>query len=346
MATLDEILGKIESQTKLGKEELREKIKRKQNDLSGLVSLEGAAYLVAKEVGVNLLNSERRKLELRNILAGMRSVSAAGRVFKISRIVDFKKRNGSDGRVVNLFIGDSTGFVRMPLWNDHVVMVEDEIIKLGDIIQISGAFASENIYGDIELSIGKYGSVFNINDEAFGADIEFPTVDELSKAFLGPRTDRVPIKNISPGSFEIRATIIDVVRSRFLFNTCPHCGGKAEEMENGSFECKEHGEVKAEPAMVVSFIADDGTGALRVVAFRDTAEKLTTTTAGELSRLDADERYRLLSGTVVGKEYIIYGRVKKNKQFDRLEMVASSVQNLNISEESEKLAGLLKMKLG
>ena len=59
-------------------------------------------------------------------------------------------------------------------------------------------------------------------------------------------------------------------------------------MENGSFECKEHGEVKAEPAMVVSFIADDGTGVLRVVAFRDTAEKLTTTTASELSRLDAE----------------------------------------------------------
>ena len=64
MATLDEILGKIESQTNLGKEELREKIKKKQNDLSGLVSLEGAAYLVGKEVGVNLLNSEKRKLEI------------------------------------------------------------------------------------------------------------------------------------------------------------------------------------------------------------------------------------------------------------------------------------------
>jgi hypothetical protein len=117
-------------------------------------------------------------------------------------------------------------------------------------------------------------------------------------------------------------------------------------MESGNFECKEHGKVKEEPAMVVSFIADDSTGALRVVAFRDTAEKFTATTAGELSKLDADERYKLLSGTVVGKEYIIHGRVKKNKQFDRLEMIANSVQNLNISEESEKLAGLLKMKLG
>jgi len=345
MATLDDILSKIEAHTKLSKDELKEKIKNKQNDLSDLVSLDGAAYLVAKELGVNLLNNERRKIELRNILAGMRNVSAAGRVFKISRIIDFKRSNGTDGRVVNIFIGDSTGFVRMPLWNDQVEMVEDEIIKLGDIVQVSGAFANENIYGDIELSLGKYGRAFNINDEVAGADIEFPSADELSKAFLGPRTDRVPIKNISPGSFEIRAAIIDVIRSRFLFNTCPECGGKAEEKQGGKFECAQHGEVQAQPAMVLSFIADDGTGPLRVVAFRETAEKLATTTASEINKLDVDERYKLLSGTLVGKEYIIHGRVKKNRQFDRLEMVVDSVENLNISEESERLAEVLKMKL-
>lgn len=345
MVPLDDILGKIETRTKIDKDKLIDKIKRKQNELLGLVSLEGAAYLVAKELGVNLLNNEKRKLELRNILAGMRNVSVAGRVFKISNIVDFKKSNGSDGRVVNLFIGDHTGLVRLPLWNDQVNIVEEELIKLGDIVQISGAFAQENIYGDIELSLGKYGRIFNVSDEAVGADIEFPTVNELSKAFLGLRTDRVPIKNLSPGSFEIRSTVIDVIRGKFIFNTCSECGGKVEEKEGGEFECEEHGEVQAEPAMVVSFIVDDGTSSLRMVAFRDIAEKLTTTTASELSKLDVEKRYELLSGSLVGKEFIIHGRVKKNMQFDRLEMIADNIQNLNISEESEKLAELLKMKI-
>jgi DNA/RNA endonuclease YhcR with UshA esterase domain len=98
--------------------------------------------------------------------------------------------------------------------------------------------------------------------------------------------------------------------------------------------------------MVVSFLVDDGTGALRVVAFRDTAEKITTTNAGELSKLEPEDRYKLLSGSMVGKEYIIHGRVKKNEGMERLEMVADDVQNLNISEESEKLAEFLKVKLG
>lgn len=345
MVPLDDILGKIEKQTKLGKDELMERIKKKQSELSDLVSLEGAAHLVGKELGVNLLNNEKRKLELRNILAGMHNVSAAGRIFKISNIVNFKKSNGSDGRVVNLFVGDNTGFVRLPLWNNQVEMVEDELIKLGDVVQVSGAFTHENIYGDIEISLGKYGRVFNVSDEADGADIEFPTVEELSKAFLGSKTGRVPIKNLSPGSFEIRATVIDVIRGKFVFNTCPECGGKAKEGRDGKFECKDHGEVQSEPAMVISFIADDGTGAVRAVAFRDVAERFTTTTASELNKLDLDERYKLVSGSLVGKEYIIHGRVKKNRQFDRIEMIADSIQNLNISEESEKLADLLKMKL-
>ncbi len=346
MVTLDDILSKVEAETKISKDELGERIKKKQSDLSGLVSLDGAAYLVAKELGVNLLNNEKRKIELRNILPGMRNVSAAGRLFKISRIVDFTKSNGADGRVVNIFVGDNTGFVRLPLWNDQVKIVEDEIIKNGDVVQISGAFANENIYGDVELSLGKYGRLFNITDEIAGSDIEFPTIDELSKAFLGPQTNRILIKNLAPGSFETRATIIDLMRGKFLFNTCPECGGKAEEASDNKFECKKHGEVKAKPAMVVSFIVDDGTGVLRVVAFRDVAEHVTTTTASKLSKLDLDERYELLSGSLVGKEYIIHGRVKKNTQFERLEMIADRVKNLNISEESEKLADLLKMKLG
>lgn len=352
MPALDDILSKVEAKANLNKEELRAKVEKKQADLSGLVSLEGAAYLVAKDLGVNLLNNEKRRIELRNIFPGMRNVSAAGRVFRISKIVSFKKSNGSDGRVANLFIGDSTSFVRLPLWNDQVEIVENELVKLGDVVQVVGGLSDENIYGDVEIALGKYGRVFSIDEEAASAGVEFPSVDELSKAFLGPRTGRVPIRNLSSGSFEIRAMVIDMVRGKFLFNTCPNCGGTVKETSIGILECEEHGKVEAVPVMVISFIADDGTGALRVVAFRDVAEKLATTTASELSKLSVEERYKLLSGTVVGKEFIFHGRVKKNKSpfgpdgIERLEMIADDVQDLNISKESEELAELLKMKLG
>jgi ssDNA-binding replication factor A large subunit len=345
MSPLDDILSKIEGQTKLTRDDIRRKIEAKKKDLLDMVSDEGAAHLVAKELGVNMANSEKRKLDIVNILPGMRNVTAAGRVFKTSNIVNFKKSSGADGRVVNLFVGDRTGFVRVALWNEQVSIMEDELVKLGDIVQISGAFARENIYGDIELSLGKFGRIFQINEEAAAEGIDFPTTTELTKVFAGPRKSRVPIKNISAGLFEIRGIVVDVIRGNFIFNTCPECGGKLSESD-GKYTCGQHGEVKPKPEMVVSFMADDGTGALRIVAFRDLAERLTTTKASELSRLSLDERYKTVSGSILGKEFIIHGNVKKNRSFDRLEMIADNVQNLNISEESERLAELLKMKLG
>jgi len=351
MVPIDDILQSLESKTSLGKEELRKKIKEKEESLSGLISEEGAAYLVAKEMGVNLLNNEKRTLDIKNIIVGMRNVAVAGRVFKISDIINFKKSNGNEGRVVNIFIGDKSGFTRTPLWNDQVAIVEDGIIKIGDIVQISGAFAQENIYGDVELSIGKYGKIFNVTAEATGSEIDFPTADELNKNFMQPKTNRTQIKDIDlengRSTIEIRGTIIDVIKSNFIFNVCPKCGKKATpKMDSEKFECAEHNEVEAKPEMVVSFMIDDSTGVLRVVAFRTTAEQITTTTASELNKLSVEERHKLLSGSMVGKEYMVEGRVKQNTQFGRTEMIANKVKDINISEETEKLASLLKMQLG
>jgi replication factor A1 len=348
MSPLDDVLSKLSASSKLSQQELETRVRRKQDELHGLVSAEGAAHLVAKELGVNLLGNGRRKLDIKNIIAGMRNVSVAGRVFRVSTIRDFKKANGADGRVTNLHVGDRTGFIVLPLWNDQVKLVEEESVKLGDVVQITGAMANENRWGDIELSLGKFGQTFAITDEveSSGMSAEFPDAAELEKNFLGARTERVPIRSISPGVFEIKATVIDVVRGNFFFNVCPKCGRKAFAGATGRFECAEHGQVDAEPAMVVSMLADDGTGVLRIAAFRNVAEQLTTTTAGELSRLGPDERYNIVSGSVVGKEYIIHGRVKKSNRSDELEMVADSAKSVNASEESERLASLLKMKLG
>ena len=345
MSPLDDLLRNIEDQTKLARKEIEKKIEAKKKELLDMVSDEGAAHLVAKELGVNMANSEKRKLDIVNILPGMRNVTAAGRVFKTSNIVNFKKSSGAEGRVVNIFVGDRTGFVRVALWNEQVSIIEDDLVNLGDIVQISGAFARENIYGDVELSLGKFGRIFQINEEAAGEGIDFPTATELNNVFAGPRKNRIPIKNISPGLFEIRGVVVDVIRGNFIFNTCPECGSKLTEAD-GKYTCAQHGEVTSKPEMVVSFLMDDGTGALRVAAFRDLAERLTTTTASKLSKLGVDERYKIVSGSILGKEFIINGNVKKNTRFDRVEMIANNVQNLNISEESERLAELLKMKLG
>lgn len=338
MPSFDEILNEIEKKSGTARDEMMKRINKKQKDLFGLVSLEGAAHLIAKEYGIEISNNEK-KLKIENIMDGMRKLNFSGRVFRTSNIVEFKRADGSPGKVVNIFIGDSTGFVKLALWDKQVKLIEDEVMKIGDTIEIANAMVKENVYGDIEVSIGKFGNIKTIDD------LGFPSSDELNKRFSLPVDTRVQIRDIVPGTLEIKANIIRVFKGNFIFNTCSICGNAMEE-SNGKLICVEHGETEYNPCLVLSMIVDDGTGDLRVTFFRDLAEKIVGMSAGEISDLDLAKRYELINEKLIGKELIIRGRVKKNKMFDRLEMIAQDFKDINILEESKNLFEELKLKVG
>jgi len=346
----DRLLKELQEKSRLQHDELRQRIEEKQGKFGGMLTTEGAAHLVAKDVGIKLLDGQVKRLEMRNIVAGMRSVNAVGKIFKISGIVDFT-RGGKPGRVVNVYIGDATGFVRMPLWNDQVKLVEDEQIKVGDVVQVMNAFAREGMFG-VELNLGKYGRLAPLEEEEeIEGEIELPDASELEKRFLSPdaRRERVAIKDAVPGNFETRAFIVQVFKS-YIFYTCPECGGKVSEStgkeSDGKYTCEMHGEVEAEPALVLSAIADDGTGSIRATFFRTTAEQICGLSAQEVAAMNADESYARISDSIVGREFILEGRVQRNQQFDRTEMIVNSMEQIDISGEAEKLIGALQVKIG
>lgn len=338
MASIEEILKELESQTKTSKEELMKKISEKQKELSGLVSKEGAAHLVARELGVNLLDDNKRQLEIGNIVLGMRNVNVIGKIFKISPLIEFKRKDGNKGKVVNLFIADKTGFVRVPLWNDQAKLVEEENISLGDTIQIIGAMSKENIYGDKELSLGRYATINPVED-SIGL-----SVDDLSKRFLSFQIQKTDIKKLVPGIFEIQGTIVQIFKGNFVFNTCSVCGASVKEID-GQIVCEEHGSVDTVPALVISAVADDGTGNIRVVFFRELAEKLSGLSADQLNDMEVERRLEMVENALLGKQIVLQGRVKKNKIFDRLELIANDFKTLNVLEESKRLAGTIEGRL-
>jgi len=330
---IEDILTEIEKKTKIPKNELMNRVDKKQEELSGLVSLEGAAHLVARELGIDFLNESKRKLEMKNIVSGMKNVNVVGRIFKISNLIEFKRKDGSEGKVINLFLSDNTDYIRLPLWNDQTKLIKDESINLGDTIQIVNGLARENIFGGIELNLGKYGSVKPVEG------VELPNAEELIKKFLSPSLRKGLIKDIRLGNFEIKANVVYVFKGKFLFDICPTCGNSLEDKK-----CLEHGEVKPGKALVVSCIVDDGTGNIRSVFFREQAEKICGVKASELSQLDLEKRYELINERLIGKELILNGRVKKNKVFDRIELLVSNFKDLNVLEESKKLAEEIELK--
>lgn len=302
---VEELLQELEKRSGLSREELMKRIDRKISELDNLITVEGAIYLIARELGIEL-PSPRRRVTISSILPGMRKVSFIGRVFKISRIVEFGV--GNKGKVVNLFVGDSTGYVKIPLWNEQVNFIDQKKVTVGSLVQVINGFAREGIYGEVEVSLGKFGML-----KVLDAEIpEIPSAEELVQKFSS--FEKVKIKDIRPGNFEITGFIVKIFKANYVYNS------------NG------------EKIMIIPTLIDDGTGDIRVSFFRELAETLAGISVDELEKIEEDKRKSFLEERLLGKEIIVEGRVKKNDMYDRLEMVATNIKPFNPTEESYKLA--------
>jgi len=113
----NDILEKIKEKSGLSEEEIKEKIDTKLKQLSGLISKEGAAHIVANELGVKLFDALGGKLQIKNILAGMRSVEVVGKVLRVFELREFNSK-GRAGKVASFVIGDETGTIRIVMWGD------------------------------------------------------------------------------------------------------------------------------------------------------------------------------------------------------------------------------------
>ncbi len=330
------LITELENKSNLKKDDILNLVDKKYLEMKDLITKEGALYLVAHELDIDLPETPSR-IPIKNITPGMRNVSVIGRIFRISKIIEFTKSNGTVGRVSNIFIGDNTGFVGIPLWDEQIKLLEENSISIGDVVQISNGLARENIFGGVEISLGRFGGLIPIEDY-----VELPSVENLSKMSFHISPERTNIANVTVGgNFEIKGTIVQLFKGNFLFDVCSMCGSKVENKK-----CMEHGEVNPSQAMVLSFVLDDGTEDLRCVLFRETAEKLCNISPEELSRLDTEERYQTLANRVLGKEFIFIGKVKKNKLFDKLEMMVNDFKDINPLEESKKLLNELELMVG
>ncbi|MBI2084135.1 MAG: hypothetical protein HYT70_00775 [Candidatus Aenigmarchaeota archaeon] len=333
MDQFDHLFKELAAKSDVARDELLRKVNNKYDEMESLITKEGAVRLIAKELGINLAGEYRMKI--REISLGMKNVSISGRIFKISKINEFQ-RDGRKGRVSNIHIGDSTGVVRIPLWDDQVRIVEDGLVTIGDVVKIGNGLVKENIYGEKEIALGKFGSINHVHD------LDLPTIEELESILYNPLPERASIASLaSSGAFEIRGTIVQLFKGNFMFSTCSICEGKLD-----AGKCNEHGEVPPNHALIVSFIVDDGTGDIRCVLFREVAEKLCEITPADLIDLGTDQRLDMMKEKLLGREMLFRGRVKRNKMFDRLEFSVTDFEDINALEESKRLVNEIEIIVG
>ena len=102
--------------------------------------------------------------------------------------------------------------------------------------------------------------------------------------------------------------------------------------------CEVHGRVQSVVQAILNIVFDDGTDNIRVVCFRDNVNKVLELEDVGVLRNDPD-KFREVQRKVAGKQLKIQGRVNKNTFFDRLEMLANSVEEANPKELALELQG-------
>ncbi|MBW2979877.1 hypothetical protein KY360_00490 [Candidatus Woesearchaeota archaeon] len=322
-----DIVAKIKEKSGLSEDEINNKVDEKLKQLSGLVSKEGAAHIVANELGVKLLEAVSGKLQIKNILAGMRDVETVGKVQQVFGVNEFQRKDGTPGKVCSSVIGDETGTIRIVGWGSQA----DAVAKLkdSDITKIVGGYVREN-QGRKEVHLNDRSKLI-INPEGV-------TVGEV-KTEQKREASRKSIKDLQENeqNVEVLGTIVQVFDLRF-FEMCPKCNKRAR-LRDGAFFCEAHGAVTPDYSYVTNLILDDGTENIRAVFFRNQLEKLLGMTKDQvLQYRNSPQDFEKVKSDLLGNQVKVVGRVTKNDMFDRLELMAQLVfPNPDPKAELEKV---------
>src|SRR3989344_4401151 len=146
----EQILDRLKEKG-LSNDEIEIKIKSKMEQLSGLVSREGAVHIIANELGIKVFE-EVGEIKINNAKAGMRNVNLNGKVTLVFEVREFKTEK-REGKVGSFIAGDETGTIRVVLWdNEHLNLLEKEI-KPDTIIRVEDGYIRENRgYKEIHLN--------------------------------------------------------------------------------------------------------------------------------------------------------------------------------------------------
>jgi len=300
----EKILEKIANSASLEKSEIERRVEAKRAKLSGLISKEGAAQVIAAELGISFDNE---KFKIDELLPEMRKANVVGKVITLFPVRTFT-RNEQEAKVTNLVIADETSNIKVVLWDvNHIELVEKGEILEGKVIEILNASMRNN-----ELHLGSF-SELKISNEV----LENVKTEKIVK--------EESIINFKIGhNVSVRAFIVQAFEPRF-FNVCPECKKKViQEAEN--FVCKEHSKIMPEKRALINIVLDDGTETIRAVLFHESLPNLGFT------QLENFEETTKQKQEIIGKEMIFFGDIRNNKFFNTPEFIIDKIKEINIDQ--------------
>jgi len=305
MDNYEKLLSRISNSSGLGQEEIERKIEAKKAKLSGLISKEGAAQIVAAELGINF---DQEKMKISELIEGMKKVNTLGKIVKMNQVREYNK-NGREGKVASFLLADDTSNIRTVLWDtNHIALIESGKIAENSIIEISNGNMRN---GELHLS-------------SFG-DIKQST-EKMDEVVSTPVTQERKISEIKPGELiKTRAVIVQTFEPRY-FEVNPETGKKFTEAD------KNNGLTPKKRALL-NVVLDDGTETIRSVLF---GEKINGLGLTDEQIFSLDE-FNKVKNKILGEEYYFGGQVRTNALFNTTELTINDISPVDPNELIKEL---------
>jgi ssDNA-binding replication factor A large subunit len=317
MKNYELLVDRIAKSSGLDRDEIVSKVEAKKAKLSGLISKEGAAQIIAAELGISF---EDEDLKISELIGGLRKVNVVGKVMNIFPVREFEK-NDRKGKVANFILADETGSTRVVLWDvNHIELIENESIKVGDVVDIKNGSTR-----DSEIHLSSFG-------ELKKSEV---VMDEVKNA---PAASEVGLDEARQGmSVKARGIVVQVFQPRF-YSVCPTCNKKVvssvatgadgeQKAEGSEFRCAEHGVVEKVDKAILNFVIDDGLESMRVVMFSDQIKLVVPE-----EDLKDEVKAAAFRDDFLGTEIYLSGRVNRNQLFNNLEIVANGVERVDVEK--------------
>lgn len=253
----EQMIERISAKTGKPQAELEKLVEEKKGKFAGLLSEEGATFMLAKELGVEIEGELREQLKIGQLENGMTNVDVTARVMQVFAPRQFDK-NGKKGTLCNILLADDTGEILLTLWHSDVKRVEEEGIGKGTVLKIANANVSE-FNNRKQLSLA-YNGRFSVEGTLSG----FPEAIE-TKAKLG----------------ELKEGMQDLS----VFGRI-----------GAIFEAKKFKKEEREGELV-SFMLEDETTTVRATAWNDTVKQLQGLQRGDFVKIEGAYTKAGLKGT-------------------------------------------------
>lgn len=303
----DAYINKIIEDTGLTKKEIQNLVEEKKAELKGLISDEGALFVIAKELGVDVKSESKDimvdiELNISDITPNMKNISLIGRIKDIYRISSFTGKDGEPSYVGSFSLHDNTGDIRIVLWNEHVNIFKDSNFERNELVKILNGYAKQGRFGNTEIHIGKLGKVILSPEDA-----DYNKYPKIISEFT-------EIRDISLSSSSISLE------------------GKIIQM----YPIKEFTKKDGENGKVGSIIVIDSTGSTRVSFWNEDTEKLNDFEIGDfISILDVIPRENKLDSSKIDLHAI--NNTKITKKEDTMKLDVTIVKSVKLLQSEENL---------